>query len=193
MKFTFRKIHLTSSLLLIIFTSCGVNSTKILSKQNLSPAQEKVKYVKVMAGNRTFYSEIIIDTTPEQVWYVLTDFNNYSWSNTVKSLKGDFKDGGEVVVVYYNNFEKNKTSTYHHTIKVISGKEFSWSDPFMLGMIDNYIYRVESLGDSKTKFVQIDGCRDGATWLMGSFVSKYQLENYPNFNRLLKAEIERRF
>ena len=173
--------------------SCGVNSTKILSQHELKPETENVKYEKVKAGHRTFYSEIIIDATPEQVWSVLTDFKNYSWSNTIKELTGDFKDGGTVNVVYYNDYEKEKTTTYTHVLKVIDGQEFSWSDPFAGGMVDNHIYRIEDAGNGKTKFIQIDGCKGGATWRMGSAVSKYQLTNYPKFNRRLKAEVEKRY
>ena len=187
-------ILIASSFITLSFflSSCRVNSERILSQHNLDSSIEKVKHEKVKSSHHTFYSEIIINATPSEVWAVLTDFDNYTWSNALKELKGDFRDGGEVEIVYYTDYEKKKTQTYKHIINVIEGKEFSWSDPFEFGMSDHHIYRIEDAGNGKTKFIQIDECKGGATWMFGNMVSKHQLETYPKFNRLLKAEVEKR-
>lgn len=39
-------------------------------------------------------TEIIINSTPEKIWTILTDFKNYpNWNPFVTSLTGDFEVG----------------------------------------------------------------------------------------------------
>lgn len=156
--------------------------------------QETSQVTKVKAKHRTYYSDIIINATPEQVWEVLTDFESYSnWSHMFMDLKGDFKDQGNSTAYFQLNPKKEKVTEMEHVLTVIEGKEFSWSDPFMFGMTDYHRFRVEATEDGKTKFIQSDECKGGMTWILGGKVSKVEAEHYPKYNRALKAEVERRF
>ena len=156
---------------------------------------EESKTIKLGFNHKRYYSHIIIDATPEQVWSVLTDFNTYpEWSFLFTNLEGDFKNGGEVEVTFMQDPDKNdKSAKYKHILTVKEGEFFSWSDPFAAGMTDLHIYKVEPYGDKQTKFIQTDDCKGGLTWLLGRQVDKFHEKYYPRYNRALKMEVEKRF
>ena len=84
-------------------------------------------------------------------------------------------------------------TTIEHTISVDEGIEFYWAEKGPGGIKDNHHFRVESVGDGKTKFIQSDEIMKGITWLAGGNLSKMYAEGYQAFNRNLKAEVARRF
>ncbi len=158
-------------------------------------AQEKVEYTKEKLSHRKYYSEIIINAKPSEVWSVLTDFKSYTeWSYLFKKMEGDFHDRQEVTTYFEAKPGKSdKLKAYRHIINIEKGKSFSWSDKFAMGMTDNHIFLVEAYGDNQTKFIQSDEVKGGMTWLFGGVVSKYHIKHYPLYNKALKKEVERRF
>lgn len=156
---------------------------------------EASKTTKLGFNHKQYYSHIIIDATPKQVWKVLTDFESYpKWSYLFTKLEGDFRNGGAIEVTFMRNPDKNNDSNkFKHTVTVKEGEFFSWSDPFMAGMVDYHVYKVEPFGEGKTKFIQTDDCKGGLTWLLGGMVDTFHEKHYPKYNKALKAEVERRF
>lgn len=156
--------------------------------------QEKNEVKKVKSSHRTVYTEIIIDATPEQVWEVLTDFDSYpKWAIFFKGMTGEIKDKGKVVATFQMNPKKDKTTQVDHTISYKEGKMFGWSEKTIMGIIDNHKFIVEDAGNGKTRFIQSDEFKKGGTWLMGGYLSKLMGKKYPEFNRSLKSEVEKRF
>lgn len=44
-------------------------------------------------------TEILIKSTPEKIWAILTDFDNYpNWNPFIKSIKGQVKVGNKITV-----------------------------------------------------------------------------------------------
>lgn len=71
-------------------------------------------------------TQITINATPEKVWAILTDFNNYpNWNPFVTSLKGEVKVGNKITVrleppdANVNNFKPTVTA-------LETNKIFSW-------------------------------------------------------------------
>ncbi|MEO1418066.1 MAG: SRPBCC domain-containing protein [Bacteroidota bacterium] len=166
----------------------------MLSLAVTAQAQETLETKKIKASHRTVYTDIIIDATPEQVWTVLTDTENFAgWGVFLTDIKGTICDNCEIDAIFQLNPSKDKRQTIHHTINVEEGKEFRWSEKFMGGILDYHVFRVESTSDGKTRFIQSDMAKGGMTWLMGKTVIKLEAKNYPRFNRALKAEVEKRY
>ncbi|MEM6348258.1 MAG: SRPBCC domain-containing protein [Bacteroidota bacterium] len=160
----------------------------------LALAQEKVETQKVGFGHRTIYTEIIIDASPEQVWSVLTDTPSYSdWAVFMEQIEGKIKDQGEIIAYFKFNEDKDKLNEIPHIISVTPGREFAWSETFMMGMTDHHRFIVEATADGKTRFIQSDSVSGGIAWLLGKSLINIEEANYPRFNRSLKAEVERRF
>ena len=56
-----------------------------------------VLVVLVVLGNKSVHHEIAINASPETVWEVLTDTDNYDSSNpAIKLLEGEIKEGNKV-------------------------------------------------------------------------------------------------
>lgn len=72
-------------------------------------------------------TSIEIDAPHDVVWGVLTDFASLpEWSSGLRGLKGDFREGGEVAVVF-RAFGMDQT--FHHELKFFEeGAQFGWSD-----------------------------------------------------------------
>lgn len=155
-------------------------------------ANEKVEVKRVSASHRKIYTEITINASPQHVWSVLTDFENYNWAHSFKGLTGDIQNGGQVKA-HFQNPKNKKMSSFNHALSYQEGVEFGWSDKFSMGMKDNHVYRVEASAEGKSRFIQIDEVKGGLTWLMGGQIISFEKEHYPKFNRTLKQEVERRF
>lgn len=132
-----------------------------------------------------------IDATAGEVWSTLTDWDNLaSWSSSFVSLEGDFVDGGHVKVAFK---VFGMTQRYEHDlIEFVEGSQFAWSDPFLLGMVDHHVYRVEATGPSSARFHQTDRAMGGAAGIIGSLMARTMRNMYDVFNLELKAETERR-
>ncbi len=77
-------------------------------------------------------TEITINSTPEKVWAILTDFDNYpNWNQFVTSLTGDVRVGNKIAVrieppgASANNFKPIVTAFE-------PSKKFSWLGVFLM-------------------------------------------------------------
>jgi hypothetical protein len=85
------------------------------------------------------------------------------------------------------------TQKYEHDlIDFLEGSQFAWSDPFLLGMTDHHVYRVEAIGEEATRFHQTDQAKGGAAGVIGWLMSRTMKNMYVGFNQELKTEVERR-
>ena len=157
-------------------------------------SQENVEILKVKLSHHKVYTDIIIDADPEQVWEVLMDFESYSkWAVFFKGMKGEIQDSGKVIALFQMNPKKSKVQEIEHTITYKEGKMFGWSEHVILGIKDHHRFIVEEANDGKTRFIQSDEFTKGGTWLLGGYISKLLSRRYPEFNRSLKSEVERRY
>ena len=131
----------------------------------MSVSTQKIKTKKVSFGHYIIHTEIMIDATPEQVWSVLIDTTNYpNWAVFMNKIDGEIRDNAEIDAYFVVNEKKQKVNKIRHTIAVAEGKEFSWSEVFMLGMKDYHRFIVEPTSDGKTRFVQSDLVTGGLTF-----------------------------
>lgn len=138
-------------------------------------------------------TEIIINATPEKVWAILTDFENYpSWNPFVTSLTGEIKVGNKIAV----RIEPPEASanSFKPTVTALEvNKKFSW-----LGIV---LFR--GIFDGEHKFELIDN-KNGTTTFVQSenFIGilvpffKKMLDNntrrgYEAMNKKLKELVEK--
>ena len=135
------------------------------------------------------HAEIEINTPREKVWEVLTDFEKMSeWSSSFQRLEGEFKEGGKATSYYKGPM--GEMSFDHTIIEFKEGESFGWSDPVMLGMKDHHTFRLESLPNGNTRFIQTDGVQGGVSWLMGKMLEKNMAKGYETFNQELRERVE---
>lgn len=101
-------------------------------------------------------TEIIINASPEKVWAILTDFNNYpNWNPFIKSLEGDVKVGNKISA--YIEPPETKGMTFKPKILVFEpNKEFRWVGHLLLPGLFDGKHRFELIdnGDGTTTFRQ---------------------------------------
>lgn len=142
-------------------------------------------------NKREVFTQIEIEASKEQVWAVLTDFDKMpDWSSSFQGIKGDFREGGKATS-YFKAPIGNKNMSFEHTIiEFEENASFGWSDPLMLGMKDHHIYKLESLENGNTLFIQTDGVEGGATHFMGKLMTNNMKKMYLKFNQELKERVE---
>jgi hypothetical protein len=156
----------------------------------MSALGESASVEKVGGNEYRIVTYIDIDAPVDAVWATLTDWGNLAaWNSSFVSLEGDFCDGGHVNASFK---VLGTTRSYEHDlIDFIEGAQFAWSDPFLLGMTDYHMYRVEAIDEETTRFHQTDQAKGGAAVLVGWLVSRTMKDMYVGFNQELKAEVER--
>lgn len=164
--------------------------------ETLAPTMSEV--VEVAEDHHEVTTSIVIDAAAADVWAVLTDFEAMpQWSSSFQGLAGDVRDGGEVMATFI--FVNPATGeegpiSVPHVLSYVEGESFGWSDPIAgyEGISDDHQYRVESISECQTRFVQSDafqGTHDGITTaILADLVN----QSYTQFNSELKAEVERR-
>jgi hypothetical protein len=157
----------------------------------MSAMSESANVEKVSFNEFRIVTHIDIEASVEEVWATLTDWDSLaSWSSSFISLEGDFSRGGHVKVAFK---VLGTTQNYEHAlIDFVDGAQFAWSDPFLLGMTDHHMYRLEAIDGETTRFHQTDRAKGGAAGFVGALVSRAMKNMYAGFNEELKTEVERR-
>ena len=120
-------------------------------------------------------TEITINATPEKIWDVLTNFNNYSdWNPFILSLTGDVKEGNKIKVVFEEMTFKPKVKSFENN------QNLEW-----LGHLF-----IPGLFDGRHKF-ELIGNNDGTTTLIHS--EKFKGILVPLFKKKLIRDYTPRF
>ncbi len=144
-------------------------------------------------SHHRIHTDIVIDAPPAVVWSVLTGTANYgNRAACLVGIKGEIKDGSKITVDFQLDASKKNLTTLDHTITVVDGAQFHWTEKGPGGIRDNHHFQVEPQEDGTTRFVQSDEIMGGITFLMGGRLAKMYVDGYKAFNRGLKAEAERR-
>ena len=131
-------------------------------------------------------TEIVINTSAENVWQKLTDFKSYSnWNPFIISIEGELKLGNELETKMLNS---GKTMTFKPRItKLEKGVAFEWlGTAFMGGFKGRHYFILESLGENQCKLVHGEKF---SGWLSGLILKKIgeeTLENFQAMNQALK-------
>lgn len=101
-------------------------------------------------------TEIIINSTVDKVWTILTDFDSYpNWNPFIKYLKGTPKEGNKIEVKMVP--PNSNGMIFKPTIlKFTPNKELRWlGHTFISGLFDGeHIFELISNNDGTTTFIQ---------------------------------------
>lgn len=101
-------------------------------------------------------TEIVIQSTPDNVWAILTDFKNYpNWNPFITSLQGDFEVGKKIIVRIEP--PDAQVNTFKPTVTAIeSSKKLSWLGVFLIkGLFTGeHVFELIDNGNGTTTLVQ---------------------------------------
>jgi hypothetical protein len=111
-----------------------------------------ITLLKVTAMAKEIKTEILIQASPEKVWSILTNFENYpNWNPFIKSIKGEVKVGNKIMA----RIEPPEANGMTFTPKILTfetNKELMWLGHLLL----------EGLFDGEHKFELVDN-KNGTT------------------------------
>jgi hypothetical protein len=136
-------------------------------------------------------TEIDIKASPEKVWEVLTDFNNFpQWNPFIRQINGDPKVGTKLKIHLHTS--SGKSRTYRPTVtKVESNRELRWSGKsFIPGMFNGErIFSIE-LKTNHVRFVHREIFTGLGVALAGDRLDKDMYQSFEEMNDAFKEEVE---
>jgi len=140
---------------------------------------------------RELYTEIQISATPERVWSILTDFDNYpQWNPFIKSINGEFQEGGQLEVVIQPPGGKSMTFK-PICLKFIANKELRWLGKLgFKGIFDGeHIFEVKE-ENGKTSLIQREYFKGILVPLFWSQLKSNTKEGFELMNKKIKELAE---
>jgi len=136
-------------------------------------------------------TEIDIKASPEKVWEVLTDFNNFpQWNPFIRQINGDPKVGTKLKIHLHTS--SGKSRTYRPTVtKVEPNRELRWSGKsFIPGMFNGErIFTIE-LKTNHVRFVHREIFTGLGVALAGDRLDKDMYQSFEKMNDAFKEEVE---
>jgi len=147
--------------------------------------------LNVTAMAKEIKTEIVINASPDKVWAILKDFDNYlNWNPFIKSIKGEVKVGNKITV----RIEPPNAKGMTFKPKVLAyetNKELRWIGHLLFsGLFDGeHKFELTDNGNGTTTFRQSEKFK-------GIFVGLLNLENtkkgFEAMNENLKELAERK-
>lgn len=100
-------------------------------------------------------TEIVINSSIENIWNILTDFNQYPlWNPLIKNIKGNLVEG-ETLKIHVTLPNQMGMRFKPIITKVDFRKEFVWKGKFLFeGLFDGeHFFRLETVGTNQTKLI----------------------------------------
>jgi len=138
-------------------------------------------------------TEIQINSSPEILWKVITDFKNYyQWNPILQKIKGEPLIGNQLEIHLSTIGGKNRV--YHpKVIKITPNHELRWKGTLLFSQIfsGERIFLIEKLSENKVNFVNKEifsgiGVRFTSPKMEDEIVASFK-----KMNEALKKTIER--
>jgi hypothetical protein len=136
---------------------------------------------------------IQINSSPEILWKVITDFKNYyQWNPILQKIKGEPLIGNQLEI--HLTTVGGKKRIYHPTvIKITPNHELRWKGSFIFSQIfsGERIFLIERLGENKVNFVNKEIFSGIGVMFTPQKMEDDILASFKKMNEALKKTIER--
>jgi hypothetical protein len=153
-----------------------------------------ITLLKVTAMAKEIKTEILIHATPEKVWSILTNFNDYpNWNPFIKSIKGEAKVGNKITA----RIEPPEAKGMTFKPKVLAfdaNKEFRWLGHLLFpGLFDGeHKFELIDNGDGTTTFRQSEKFRGILVPLFKKMLDNNTLNGFNHMNAKIKELAEQK-
>ena len=138
-------------------------------------------------------SEIEINSYPESVWKILTDFATYDqWNPFINKIIGLPTEGSKIDIYIVTPSGKNRKYSPRIT-KVEEGRELRWFGKSSLpGFLNaEHIFTIEELQPESVRFIQREVFDGLLTRLFGKGLDTDVMQGFQDMNDALKKRAER--
>ncbi len=137
-------------------------------------------------------THIIVDSTPEKIWEILTNFEEYGlWNPFMTKVEGDAKLGAKIRVQIHTMGGKERI--YHPIITRFEiNKELRWKGKsFLPGIFDGErIFLIDKSADNKVAFFHKELFSGLGVKLVGNKLDENLSEGFEKMNLALKKRAE---
>ncbi|HEV8515403.1 MAG TPA: SRPBCC domain-containing protein [Cyclobacteriaceae bacterium] len=147
-----------------------------------------------IANAKEIKTEVLINASPEKVWAIFSDFENYpTWNPFIKSLTGQVKVGDKVHVTI-QPYDSKPISFKPKVLVFETNKEMRWIGRLLFGGLFDGKHRFELIdnGNGTTTFKQSEVFKG----ILMPFFNKKKMENtrkgYEAMNQKLKELAEQK-
>lgn len=139
-------------------------------------------------------TEILINATPEKVWSILTNFDNYpKWNPFIKSIKGDVKVGNKITA----RIEPPEAKGMTFKPKILAfktNKELKWLGHLLFaGLFDGeHKFELIDNGNETTTFRQSEKFKGILVPLFKKMLDNNTINGFNEMNKKLKDLAEQR-
>ncbi len=138
-------------------------------------------------------TQITINQTPEKVWSILTNFNDYGrWNPFIVSITGKPLVGNILVVVM--KLQENKEMTFKPKVVAFANNEkLIWKGKLLMKCIfdgEHQFYLIDN-GNGTTTFIQNEKFNGILVPFMKNLIEVDTFNNFKNFNEAIKIEAEK--
>lgn len=141
---------------------------------------------------KTIETNIVIDSTPEKIWDVLTNFEEYElWNPFMTKVVGNASLGSKIEVNIKTISGKNR-SYYPIITKCETNKELRWKGKsFLPGVFDGErVFVLEKSDDDKISFSHKEVFSGLGVKLVGNKLDENLREGFVRMNEALKVRAE---
>lgn len=113
-------------------------------------------FLKISAMALEIKTEVVINATPEQVWSILCQFEEYpNWNPFIKSIKGNVTVG-EKIIVRIEPPEAKGMTFKPRVLTNVKNRELSWLGHLLLPGLFDGLHKFELVdnGNGTTTFIQ---------------------------------------
>jgi hypothetical protein len=138
-------------------------------------------------------AEIEINSYPESVWKILTDFATYhQWNPFINKIVGLPAEGSKIDIYIETPSGKNRKYSPRIT-KIEEGRELRWSGKSSLpGFLNaEHIFIIEELRPERVRFIQREVFNGLLTRIFGKDVDIDIRQGFEDMNDALKKRAER--
>ena len=141
---------------------------------------------------KTIETNIVIDSTPEKIWDVLTNFEEYKlWNPFMTKVVGNASLGSKIEVNIKTISGKNR-SYYPIITKCETNKELRWKGKsFLPGVFDGErVFVLEKSDDDKVSFSHKEIFSGLGVKLVGNKLDENLRDGFVRMNEALKVRAE---
>ena len=152
-----------------------------------------ISFLNPTAMAKEIKTEILINVTPEKVWSILTNFEEYkNWNPFIKSLKGDVKAGNKIIV----KIEPPEAKGMTFKPKILSfetNKELRWLGHLLIKGIFDGEHKFELIdnGNGTTTFKQSEKFKGVLVPLFSKQLDNNTKKGFEEMNKKLKELAEK--
>jgi hypothetical protein len=143
---------------------------------------------------RKICTDIIIDSTAENVWNILTDFEKFKiWNPFLQIKTGTAEIGSKIKVLFH--IPGSRVIELEPVIhKVDTMRELRWMGKLgVKGLLDGeHVFRIEVLDENRTRFIQCERFRGILSPMFLYFIGRKIKTGFENMNKSLKMESEKK-